>query len=63
MTRFATGVFYHPSFSRRSYLTVGARLADFPMAPDGILRDERVRLHEPGPVSKDLPPKIHTPDQ
>jgi len=28
-----------PSFSRRSYLTVGARLADFPMALDGILRD------------------------
>ena len=36
MTRYATGVFYHPSFSRRSYLTVGARLADF---PDGAGRD------------------------
>jgi hypothetical protein len=63
MTRYATGVFYPPSFSRRSYRTVGARLADFPMALDGILRDERVRLCEPGPVSRDLPPKIHTPDQ
>jgi hypothetical protein len=32
-----TGIFYHPSFSRRSYLTVGARLADFP----GALASER----------------------
>ena len=28
-----TGIFYHPSFSRRSYLTRGARLEDFPRAP------------------------------
>ena len=61
MTRCATGIFYHPSYSRRSYLTVGARLADFPMALDGILRDERVRLYEPGPVSRDLLLKVHTP--
>ena len=61
MIRYATGIFYHPSFSRRSYLTVGARLADFPMALDGILRDERVKLYEPGPVSKELLLKVHTP--
>ncbi|HEX9849642.1 hypothetical protein [Candidatus Deferrimicrobium sp.] len=61
MTRYATGIFYHPSFSRRSYLTVGARLADFPMALDGILRDERVKLYEPGPVSRELVLKVHTP--
>ena len=61
MPRYATGIFYHPSFSRRSYLTVGARLADFPMALDGILRDERVKLYEPGPVSRDLLLKVHTP--
>lgn len=61
MTRYATGVFYHPSFSRRSYLTVGVRLADFPMALDGILRDERVKLYEPGPVSQELVLKVHTP--
>ena len=61
MTRTATGVFYHPSFSRRSYLTVGARLADFPMALDGILRDGRVKLFEPGPVSRELVLKVHTP--
>ncbi len=61
MTRYATGVFYHPSYSRRSYLTVGARLADFPMALDWILRDERVKLYEPGPVSRELVLKVHTP--
>jgi acetoin utilization deacetylase AcuC-like enzyme len=60
MSRYATGVFYHPSFSRRSYLTVGARLADFPKALDGILRDERVKLYEPGPVSRELVLKVHT---
>jgi acetoin utilization deacetylase AcuC-like enzyme len=61
MTRYATGVFYHPSFSRRSYLTVGARLADFPEALDGVLGGGRVKLYEPGPVSRDLVLKVHTP--
>lgn len=61
MHRIATGIFYHPSFSRRSYLTVGTRLADFPMALDGILRSERVKLYEPGPVPRDLLLKVHTP--
>jgi acetoin utilization deacetylase AcuC-like enzyme len=61
MTRYATGIFYHPSYSRRSYLTVGARLADFPMALDGILRNERVKLYEPMPVSRELLLKVHTP--
>ena len=61
MTPRATGVFYHPSFSRRSYLTVGARLADFPMALEGVLRSGRVTLYEPGPVSRELVLKVHTP--
>jgi acetoin utilization deacetylase AcuC-like enzyme len=61
MDHTVTGIFYHPSFSRRSYLTVGARLADFPMALDGILRSDRVKLYEPGPVTKDLLLKVHTP--
>lgn len=62
MARRATGVFYHPSFSRRSYLTVGTRLADFPGALDGILKSDNVRLYEPEPVSRQLLLKIHTPD-
>jgi acetoin utilization deacetylase AcuC-like enzyme len=61
VTRYATGVFYHPSYSRRSYLTVGARLADFPEALDGVLRGGRVKLYEPGPVSRELVLKVHTP--
>ena len=61
MPRTATGIFYHPSFSRRSYLTVGARLADFPGALDGVLRGGRVKLYEPGPVSRELVLNVHTP--
>jgi acetoin utilization deacetylase AcuC-like enzyme len=54
-----TGVFYHPSFSRRSYLTVGTRLADFPEALDGLLSGG-VRLYEPEPVREELLMKVHT---
>ncbi len=62
MANCTTGIFYHPSFSRRSYLTVGARLADFPGALDRILESDKVRLYEPEPVSRELLLKIHTPD-
>jgi acetoin utilization deacetylase AcuC-like enzyme len=58
----ATGVFYHPSFSRRSYLTVGGRLADFPQALEAILKSGIVGLYEPEPVSRELLLRIHTPD-
>jgi len=61
MTGLPTGIVYHPSYSRRSYLTVGARLADFPAALDGILKSDRVRLYEPGPVPRELLLKVHTP--
>jgi acetoin utilization deacetylase AcuC-like enzyme len=57
---YTTGIFYHPSFSRRSYLTVGARLADFPMALDAILKSDKVKLYEPAPVSRELLLKVHT---
>ena len=56
-----TGIFYHPSYSRRSYLTVGARLADFPMALERILKSDRARMYEPGPVPRELLLKVHTP--
>jgi len=61
MTRKPTGIFYHPSYSRRSYLTVGARLADFPGALETILASGRVRMYEPGPVPRELILKVHTP--
>lgn len=54
------GVFYHESFSRRSYLTVGRRLADFPAALDHLLRDERFQLHTSPVVSDALILKVHT---
>ncbi len=57
-----TGVFYHPSFSRRSYLTTGARLAGFPMALDPVLETGRVALCETAPVSRDLVLKVHSVD-
>jgi acetoin utilization deacetylase AcuC-like enzyme len=56
-----TGIFYHPSFSRRSYLTIGTRLADFPGALDEILESPNVLLCEPEPVSRELLLKVHTP--
>ncbi len=60
MPQFTTGIFYHPSFSRRSYLTTGARLADFPAALDAVLASDRVNLYEPEPVPRDLVLKVHT---
>jgi acetoin utilization deacetylase AcuC-like enzyme len=62
MARFTTGVFYHPSFSRRSYLTVGTRLVDFPAALSEILESDRVVLYESEPVSRELLLKVHTAD-
>jgi hypothetical protein len=54
------GIFYHESFSRRSYLTVGRRLADFPAALDGLLHDERFQLYTSPVGSDDLILKVHT---
>lgn len=54
------GIFYHESFSRRSYLTVGRRLADFPAALDQLLQDERFQLQTCPVVSDDLILKVHT---
>jgi acetoin utilization deacetylase AcuC-like enzyme len=62
MARYTTGVFYHPSFSRRSYLTVGTRLADFPGALEKILESDQVKLYEPEPVAEALLLKVHTAD-
>ncbi len=56
------GLFYHESFSRRSYLTVGRRLADFPAALDELLQDTRFRLYTSPVVPDDLILKVHTPE-
>ncbi|MFZ2447172.1 MAG: hypothetical protein WAW37_12505 [Syntrophobacteraceae bacterium] len=57
-----TGIFYHPSFSRRSYLTGGARLEDFPGAIRSILDDPSFRLYESPPITEDCLLKVHTPE-
>ncbi len=62
MSRITTGVFFHPSYARRSYLTIGTRLADFPGAIDEILSGGKVRLYEPESVPEELLRRVHTKD-
>ncbi len=59
--RGTTGIYYHPSFSRRSYLTTGRRLADFPAALDPLLRHPHVILYECPPASDELILLAHEP--
>lgn len=54
-----TGVFYHPSFSRRSYLTLGNRLKDFPSAFE-IFEGKNIAIFECKPVSVELVLSVHT---
>jgi acetoin utilization deacetylase AcuC-like enzyme len=56
------GIFYHPSFSRKSYMTVGNRLRDFPEALDPLLQRPNVRLFEAPRVSEELIFKVHDPE-
>ena len=56
-----TGIFFHPSFSRRSYLTTGRRLADYPGALDPLLRPPPVRLYECPPATEELILLAHDP--
>lgn len=60
MTR--VGIFYHESFSRRSYLTVGRRLADFPDALDELLQDDRFHLYRCPEADDRLILLVHTLD-
>jgi len=53
------GIFYHESFSRRSYLTVGRRLADFPAALDELLQDDRFRLYRCSEADDQLILQVH----
>ena len=57
-----TGVFYHPSFSRRSYLTRGARLEDFPGAIEHVLARDNVTMYESPPIEEEWILKVHTPE-
>lgn len=57
-----TGIFYHPSFSRRSYLTQGSRLQDFPQALEPFLKNPRYHLYESPPIEKHWILEVHTPE-
>lgn len=55
-----TGIIYHPSFSRRSYLTQGSRLQDFPHALQPLLSKSQYKLYEPLPIDEEWILKVHT---
>jgi len=57
-----TGIFYHPSFSRRSYLTQGSRLQDFPDVLAPFLTGSRFRLYESPRIETEWILKVHTPE-
>lgn len=56
------GIFYHPSFSRKSYLTVGNRLKDFPEALEEVLKLPGVQLFQSPRATEELILKVHAPD-
>jgi len=53
------GIYYHPSFSRKSYMTIGNRLRDFPEALEDLLKKPNVRLFEAPRASEELILKVH----
>jgi acetoin utilization deacetylase AcuC-like enzyme len=53
------GIYYHPSFSRKSYMTIGNRLRDFPEALEPLLAKPNVRLIESPRVAKELVLNVH----
>jgi acetoin utilization deacetylase AcuC-like enzyme len=57
-----TGIFYHPSFSRRSYLTQGSRLQDFPEVLAPLLLEPNFRLYESPPIDTEWILRVHTPE-
>lgn len=56
------GIYYHPSFSRKSYMTIGNRLRDFPEALEPLLKKPNVRLFECPRVPQELVLKVHAPE-
>jgi acetoin utilization deacetylase AcuC-like enzyme len=56
------GIYYHSSFSRKSYMTIGNRLRDFPEALAPLLARPNVRLIESPRVSEELVLKVHAPE-
>jgi acetoin utilization deacetylase AcuC-like enzyme len=53
------GIYYHPSFSRKSYMTIGNRLRDFPEALDNLIKKPNVRLIQAPRAPEELILKVH----
>lgn len=56
------GIYYHPSFSRKSYMTIGNRLRDFPEALEKLLKRPNVRMFTSPRVAEELILKVHAPE-
>lgn len=56
------GIYYHPSFSRKSYMTIGNRLRDFPEALEELLKRPNVRMFTSPRVAEELILKVHAPE-
>ncbi len=56
------GIFYHPSFSRKSYLTIGNRLRDFPEALQPLLEKANVRMFQAPRASAEQVLAVHAPE-
>jgi len=56
------GIYYHPSFSRKSYMTIGNRLRDFPEALEPLLAKPNVHLIQAPRASEALILKVHAPE-
>jgi acetoin utilization deacetylase AcuC-like enzyme len=56
------GIFYHHSFSRKSYMTIGNRLKDFPEALEELLKRPNVQMFEAPRASEELILKVHAPE-
>jgi acetoin utilization deacetylase AcuC-like enzyme len=56
------GIYYHPSFSRKSYMTVGNRLRDFPEILEDLLKKPNVHIFESPPLSEELILLVHAPE-
>jgi acetoin utilization deacetylase AcuC-like enzyme len=56
------GIYYHLSFSRKSYMTIGNRLRDFPEALDELLKLPNVQMFTSPRASEELILKVHAPE-
>ncbi len=56
------GIYYHPSFSRKSYMTIGNRLRDFPEALEHLLNKPNVKMFESPRAPVELILKVHHPN-